>query len=898
MKTGKKIQWGSISLLLLFILNVYLHHNILNPDGHQVQNTYEKERILEGSGMSSDYAPEFTGNGEDCNVTLQQSLIGSSPITISNASDPLNNTIYELCPTAENFPSSVVNMTIEDIYAPNKTLIIEDGPADDISDELMTKAYLTSFTTMSSCLLTNVSFELSISGSPIVLVYFYNSTWNTTVSRSEPDTRSETILASGIPTVTGWFEFDLFDVFLNSSNTKNNTWFIGLYRSGGAGTARWRFKYTGTDNSEVYWYDGQYLTHLDEYYLCKVGLAPYISPSKQTLIVEDGPDNNRQQFDDVVPAASSFEVSDNCFLENVSVELYNPNSPDNVTVRFVLYNSTWNSTGKVSIPYGLKNDYISELGTINYSANIEWVTLTKLQIYLDNSKTENNTWFIGLFTPWYHEGYWEWNWVSQGNGVDDTRSYTYQTFPTTKWILAEALGQKVDYHLKVDLKPPKNTPNPESINLMINNSVVNGNQIQYGAGYWSSTDEYSSTSGHLGFRISADWWDVSCTITSIQIIYTKTDRRANSNFTVENGQEVLWNVTDSEGLNYLDARINETATINFTIPSSWKNINVFNGTINRTGDVSIRVLNTGFSEIFLMNAGSGNWYLTASSENLMASIESYVGFESKSIVNYSDIVHFNTSFKKTIFQNDGLINLSIYSPALINDVLNFTIAKTMFGTGQEISLGDWDISDNVTQYGVFRVQVSWYNKTAVGFMEVNLTIIGESDIMLIEPPQDAIYDPNQYFNIIVFYEDVHLYRAIGGATINFNIANQGWESTTVDNGTTGYYLISVDCSELTSSGPKRVEITATREFYSTSTIEYIFELSESTTITTTTQPDTSTSTTTTTTTTTTTQPDTSTSTTTTTTTTTITETDPFPSVLAILVVFGTLVIFTRRRKKM
>jgi len=172
-------------------------------------------------------------------------------------------------------------------------------------------------------------------------------------------------------------------------------------------------------------------------------------------------------------------------------------------------------------------------------------------------------------------------------------------------------------------------------------------------------------------------------------------------------------------------------------------------------------------------------------------------------------------------------------------------------------------------------------------MEVNLTIIGESDLILIEPPQNVIYDPDQQFNIIVYYEDVHLHKAIDGAVINFNTANQGWESTTADNGTTGYYLIPIDCTELASSGLKCVEITATREFYFTSTFEYIFEISEGITTTTTTQPDTSTSTTTITTLTTTSES-----------TTTTTETGTFPGVLTVLAVFGTLVIFTRRRKKL
>ncbi len=884
MKTRKKIQWGSISLLLLFISSMNFHHINFNPVDLQALNTYEDERILGGSVMTSDYYPDFTGNGEDCNVTLQQTLIDSSPITILNTSNPLNNTIYEPCPTVENFPSSFVNMTIEDIYAPNKTLIIEDGPAEDISDELATKAYLTSFAATSSCLLTNVSFELSISGSPIVHVYFYNSTWNTTVSRSEPDTRSETILASGIPTVTGWFEFDLFDVFLNSSNTKNNTWFIGLYRSGGAGTARWRFKYTGTDNSEVYWYDGLYLTHLDVYYLCKVGLAPYISPHNQTLIIEDGTNNGLELLSGM-PEATSFWIKGNGYLENISVYLRNPTA-NTATIRFDLFSSKWNSTESRSQPVGGPLGF--QLGLFTIEASSEgWMGITRIHEFLNNSNTENNTWFIGVFKSGTAAPVWMFT-RDDVNG-DNSESNFYNN-TANKWQLRQdGFYRTRDYHLKVDLSFIDNIPS--KIGLKINDIPVTGHTKIYGAGFWVSADQYSNLSGNLNFTLTADWWDVSCTITFVQIVYAKTDVKANSDFTVaESSQEVLWNVTDAEGLNYLDPRINKTSMINFTVPISWYNINVFNGTINRTDDISLRPLNNGYCEVCVLYAGTGNWFLTASSVNLLESIDSYRGSSPENIFNYSNIVDFNVSFKETVFQNDGLLNLSVYSPALINDLLNFTLVKTVFGTGQEISLGDWDVSDTVTQYGAFRVQVSWFNKTAVGFLEDSLTIVGESELILIEPIQHAIFDPDQQFNIIVYYEDINLHKPIDGAVINFNIANQGWEATTTTNGTTGYYLIPVDCSELPSSGEKRVEITATREFYSTQALEYIFELSEGTTTTTTT---------------TTTQSDTSTSATTTTTTqtttsisiTTTTETGTFPGIFLILVSFAALVIVIRRFKK-
>lgn len=890
MKSKLNRPKGGAIGLLLFIICVNLQPIILNSVDLQSSDNTENDRTSKEIVTTSDYSPDFTGNGEDCNVTLQQCLIDSSRINILNTSDPLNNTLYEPCPPTQDFPSSYVNMTIEDIYAPNKTLIIEDGDADDVSNELATIAYFTSFSTKSSCLLVNASFAFSISGTPIVAIYLYNSTWNPVDNRSEPDIYSGIYINSGYPTATGWYEFDLFDTFLNSSKTENNTWFLCPYQSGGAGTARWRFKYTGTDNSYAYSFDGD-LNYLPQYFLCTLEVAPYISPCSQTLIVENSSRCGDEDFTNTDPCATSFIIPGNLFLENISVHLTN-SLTENVTIRMVLYNSTWIS-GR-SEPGGADAYEYLTLAIFDYpNETFGWYSVTGLHIFLNNSKTENNTWFVGLFdigtgisNAWW--GYSRDDDSSGGDNVDETLSYTYDSVNFI-WELTQNNvfpACSVDFLLTMDLIPENNIPKPENINLRINNSIVFGQPNKYGIGYWSSTNEYLSSSGFLGFTISADWWDVSCTITYLKIVYMKSEVKAHSTFTVGSNQEVLWNVTDAEELNYLDPRINEAAMINFTVPINWYNINVFNGTTNRTGDISLSSLNHGYCEVCILYAGCGNWFLTASSVNFLESIDSYRGLSQENIFNYSDNVDFKVSFKDTIFQNDGLINLSIYSPALINDVLNFSLVKTTFESGQEVAIGEWDVSDTVTQYGIFRVQASWNNGTAVGFMEVSLTIIGVSDLVLIEPPQNTIFGRYQQFTITVYYEDVHLHKAIDGAIINFNIANQGWEAITGNNGTPGYYLIPVDCSEISSSGSKYVEITATCEFYSTPTFGYIFEISEST------------STTTIITTTTTTQLGTNMSTTATTTTmTTITETDTSLDGLIVFAVLGSLVIFNRRRKK-
>lgn len=903
MKSKKNRQKGGAIGLFLFIICVNLHPIILNPVELQASSNNENDRTFKETVATSAYSPDFTGNGDNCNVSLQQSLIDSSPITISNTSDPLNNTFYEPCPTIENFPSSFVNMTVEDIYAPNKTLIIEDEEHDNGDFDFTNAVPATaSFKVKSNCYLNNISVHLSHNdpGTENATVRFllYNSTWDTVNNRSIPGGDVEGYIKD-----MGTAQFDEFSVWvnftcsskvvLNNSKTENNTWFIGLIDINPQ-HASWDItEDTGvagdrSDDSDCYtwlafpppgeWIPAKSVLNRTIDFPLKVGLAPYISSQNQMLIIEDGINNGLENLSGN-PEATSFRITDNGYLENISVYLRNTVTYS-ATIRIDLFNSEWNRTESKSQPVGGPLGF--QLGLFTIEASSEgWMGITSIHEYLNISNTENNTWFIAVFKSGV--GAPSWMFTRDDVNGDNSESYFYNT-TSHKWQLREdGFGRTRDYHLKVDLSFIDNLPS--KIGLKINDVSITGDAKKYGTGFWISTDEFSDPSGYIEFTILSDWWDVSCIVTSVQIDYTKTDVRANSSFIVESEQEVLWHVTDTEGLNYLDPRITDTATINLTIPTGWNNINVFNGTINKTDNIILRTLDTGYREVCLLNAGSGDWFLTASSVNFLASIDSYRNSSPETQFNYSDIVHFNITFQETIFQNDGLINLSIYNPALINDVLNFTFMKAIFDSGQEFAIGDWDVSNTVTQYGVFRVQASWHNETAVGFMENTLTINGESNLILIEPPQNAVFDSVQQFTIIVYYEDAHLHKAIDGAAISFNIANQGWKLTTVNNGTTGFYLIPVDCSELSSSGSKRVEITATREFYSTPTLEYIFEIRESTSTTTTT--------------TTTTQPDTSTSTTATTTitTTTVTETGNFPNGLIVLAVLGSFVIFIRRRKK-
>ncbi|GAG69487.1 unnamed protein product, partial [marine sediment metagenome] len=161
---------GMIALIpspLLDIINV-------NNDSKIDDNLIDNDINTKNPTLSK-YISTYNDSGGVFNVTLHQSLINNTIVRITNTSDTDNITFYEKCPTDTNFNSSFINITIEDIFAPNKTLVIEDQIPQDSASSLAGVAYLTSFNVNKDCFLTNGSFYMYIENSPTVRVYLYNS---------------------------------------------------------------------------------------------------------------------------------------------------------------------------------------------------------------------------------------------------------------------------------------------------------------------------------------------------------------------------------------------------------------------------------------------------------------------------------------------------------------------------------------------------------------------------------------------------------------------------------------------------------------------------------------------------------------------------------------------------
>lgn len=830
----------SINNIILISLSIILVLSCININIFNELNYYldKYNQYLHENLELSDYTPFIEGSGEDINITLHQSLFNTTSKQFTNLDNA--NTFIQACPADASFNSSYVDITVDNIYAPNKNLVVEGDIL--TNAEVIDKAnnHYISFEAKGIGYIKNISIFLRNEDAiqANYSIYLYNATLlgNSILPGS---------LVYGIPIVINepintptnqwlWYNFTCEPTSLyDSSQTYNNTFFLrlfakdlGFFDCGGASDA------FGTDQvNESIVLDSSYNLVLFAGETIdvglKVGLAPYIYPSNTSLNIEvDNINSGVQDFTNQ-PAATSFKVVGDGYLENVSIFGRNFDGSFDAVVNVYLYNSTWNSFTKKNEPEKLSEMLLDTITMPIGGAN-KWHNISHQHEFLNNSKTANNTWFIGLAEFASGDGRWFYlDDLDYGFGTDNNNETISYEF-TGSWNLISNPSSgcpSVDLKLKVELSPLENVPRPENIGLKINNTAVIGFSDIYGSGYWSSKDVYSSFSGQLEFELSADWWDVSCKITKVQINYTKTDLKANSLYKVSGSeQDVLWNVSRISGLNFFDSKLSDYR-INFTIPSNWDNVNVFNGGINKTEDLSLSSGKNGYVIVKVSNAGNGTyWYLTASSENMLEFIETYIDSTLTNVVNYADLVHFNATFKEELAENNGIIKLNVYSPAKINNKLNFSSSNSTFNSGSEFYLGIWELSDTVVEYGEFRVQVLWNNDTAAGFIEKILTIMGQTDLTLVAPDQGVTYYSNQSFNIVIYYEDSNQLKAIDGAAFQYNINGQGWKSTSVNNGTIGYYVIPVNCSIFATNGTKTVEITASKNYYESQTLNYNFNV--------------------------------------------------------------------------
>ncbi len=628
MQHSKNNKSKRILVLILLAINLsllnFIFINLNNSDELDDFNLQDDNLRL------ANYPTSFNGTGENINITLHQSYLDTSFNSILNTSDSNNNKFLIPCPTDTNFNSSYTKINIDDINAPNKTLIIEDEEF--AFNELLDKAYYTSFQIPNNCYIENISIRASTTASQYLEIRIYNASW-----------------------------------------------------------------------------DGTYLK------------------------------------------------------------------------------------------YNLPNTVVKQIPNVNHASPL-WENITNWHQFLDPSNTDNNTFFVRVRSELDASA----NWYEGSDGIYDSIVWAHGA-------LTPELG--IDMTLKLGLSPINETPSPEQIKLKINGKNASGYGDNINEGYWESLDVNTSASGKLQYVVSADWWDVTCNISQIQINFTKTNLQASSKFNIAgSGQTVNWNASIGNLVHF-----NSTFTnywINFTVPTTWSNFKAFNDTIELTDNTTLGPPVNKYREFQIYNASNGpNWYITAESTNLLNEINIFVDSVKyyNYTVNYDKTIDIIGNFSEIV--KDGSAIIEIYSPDFTGNYLNHTNYNDTITATKEVSLGNWKIKDNATDYGVFISRLGWNNGTAAGFLIDNLTILGISDLTPSLP--DDVFYANEKFNITVYFNDTGQDKGILDGDISYSIEDSTFSIDNVTNLHDGNYTVTIDCNDtrFNGYGLRTVEIHANRSFF-------------------------------------------------------------------------------------
>lgn len=210
--------------------------------------------------------------------------------------------------------------------------------------------------------------------------------------------------------------------------------------------------------------------------------------------------------------------------------------------------------------------------------------------------------------------------------------------------------------------------------------------------------------------------------------------------------------------------------------------------------------------------------MKSQSSNLISSVK--VGRSGKEItLAYSnETITFNATFSKSI---SGTVNLSVYNPSDLGNELNYT-KEVSINDATSVDFGSWIISQNITNYGEFRVQVYWENSTDLGIHDTTIFIAGATEYSLLTTNNTEYLNSGSPFNISLYYTDVMKGINVTGATLEYNLnLGNGWQNDATQSNADKTYNITVDPTQY-SVGYHEIPIHLNKSKYMNYSISYGF----------------------------------------------------------------------------
>jgi len=796
--------------LVSFISNV--QENQINADNKNNGRYFGEFR--ENLLKTSEYQ-NFDGAGEQLNVTLHNSIIDTSTVEFTNID--ISNTFSEPFPDFNGYNTSFINISINAIYAPNYTYIVEDDPFEASSD--LAAIYATSFTVNSSCYIINGSFELfTQSGTPSVDVYLFNSTWSG--SQSQPNVASSQIIGSFSSPPNGWNNVSLTKTLLNTTITDNNTWFIGLRETTGLAVLRWRYVTDATngDNSYAYRIGVGPLTND---YECKVGLSPLNQnsfPSDIGLKINNSLVSDRIQGSGMWSSASQYtsQTDDLDFFVTSDwwkVSCNITRTQINYTKSDIKADSDFNILGSgqvvnwtVSVPGGLNyfDSRISNFNTINFSIPEIW-NETTIRVFNDTTP------FTNLVKRQLGNGYREVQVLNAGNG--------------TSWYLtanSTNLLSTIDTYVSGMPMTQVNFTNILRFNASFSEIVSNGN---LNLSVFSPIPRYLNHSNIIGISSSGTEflvsnWDISLDATEYGVFKAQMSW---NNDTAAGFRELLFTVyaeTDLVILSPLDAQdhyfnelFNITLFFNDTGPDSG-DIGIASAIISEDSGLLVQDTNGTDGYYFLelnTNSFSNGWnYIEINASKQFYNNQSIIfsfHLRTNTTINPSNAFDFGdiirgipASYTFNYSDDSGTPILG----AVITDVTlpaGFTYNDIEEGNGNyTIELITTNVQASATPYTcVFNITTTGYETE---FLFLTLTITqAQTSVTILTPSNTVLRKDKLDQTLEFFFNDTETDTGITGLALSdINVReNQtgGLRSinTLTTNGTAGYYNVNVSITD-------------------------------------------------------------------------------------------------------
>lgn len=539
-------------------------------------------------------------------------------------------------------------------------------------------------------------------------------------------------------------------------------------------------------------------------------------------IQEDQHGLTDQEITENTTVAASFQVPSTCYFSEV-IPYFNITTEGNLSI--LISNSTWNATHERPDVGNYKSDVIfTEI--LETTSLFSYMTFTTEQTLLDISNTDNNTFFVIFYVP-DSNGEFDWKRINENNNIAN-ESFSYETHSHNDWdFIPDGDGvNSSDFCFNFTLSPLNATPNPNQINLRVNQSDIQIWNNTENQGNWISNEIWNGgDSARLNFSFDCSWPNSTWNVNNVEIQYALRTENNQSKFFIPNSDSlVYWNV-EYKAEQFNTSEFNDFK-INFSVPISWDPIDAYRD--ESSNQVSFTSVNVSESEKIVqieisLPYGNNTWFLNLTNPNLKETMELQIdGFDSN-FAYFQDIITPAVTFDEEI---SGDVYLECYYP---NGTMVDNLQKKTVSNNDSFSFDPWDPSEDVgINYGLYKIQVKWNNSIDKAILdERELEIYANTSFVIEGYESSSIikYSSSDIINISLYFEDVQSSAEgdelpIDDAIIYYWIAGTV-HNITVNNGTSGYYNFSVQVDDF-DVGLNEILITLNKTYYQNHSISYEF----------------------------------------------------------------------------